>query len=299
MWVIWGVLSALLLGVYEVVKKVGVDHNAVIPVLFFSTVASSLVFLPLVFLSVFYPAFLQGTLFYVPTVSFHSHLLILLKSVIVVSSWLFGFFAVKNLPLTIVTPVRSTGPVWTLIGAIFLFGEHLSPGQWVGTIVTLFFFYLFSTAGKLEGINFFRNKWIWYIIICTLIGAVSGLYDKYIIHQVDRMAVQAYFCFYQVLILIPVVLFAWYPSRKKSTKFHWRWSIPAIGVLLVIADFLYFYSLSYSNSLISILSAVRRGGIVVTFVLGAFLFKERNIGLKSLYLLGIMVGIFILMMTSK
>ena len=123
-------------------------------------------------------------------------------TVIVVSSWIFAFHAMKNLPITIISPIRATGPIWTLIGAILIFQEHLNLMQWMGVAITLVFFYLLSTAGKLEGINFKRNIWIFCIIAATLLGAASGLFDKYILRRIDRLAVQAWFSFYQVVVML-------------------------------------------------------------------------------------------------
>lgn len=226
-------------------------------------------------------------------------MLIFLKSMIVVSSWVMAFYAVKNLPMTIVGPIRATGPVWTLLGAIVIFSEHLNAQQWVGVSITLFFFYMLSVAGKTEGINFSANKWVFLIMAGTFLGAVSGLYDKYLMRRVDRMAVQAWFSFYQVAILLPVLAISrWRLPRSERTPFQWRWTIPMIGVFLVVADYLYFNSLSYSDSLVSIVSSLRRGGVVISFVVGALVFREKNIVLKALYLAGIMVGILLISLAS-
>ena len=299
MWVILALASAIFLGFYDVFKKVSVNGNAVTPVLFLSTVASSILFLPLVFGSAFFPEALRSVHLYVPVVTLVEHGLILIKSIIVVASWVLAFNAVKHLPLTIVSPIRATGPFWTLLGAILIFQERLNFFQWVGVIITLFFFYMLSTAGKLEGINFTRNKWVFFIIGATLLGAASGLYDKFIIRRVDRLAVQAWFSFYQVVLLFPVMaLVRWRQPREQRSRFVWRWSVPAIGVFLVLADFLYFYSLSYEDSMISIVSALRRGGVVVAFATGALLFREYNIRRKGYYLAGIMAGILLITLAS-
>ena len=255
MWALSGLLSALFLGIYDIFKKTSLNTNAVIPVLFFSTLTSTIIFLPVVLGSQFYPETFTKIGLFSPSLSLVEHLQVVLKSVIVVSSWIMAFFAVKNLPVTIFAPIRSTGPLWTLIGALIIFQERLNILQWVGVILTLMFFYLFSTAGKLEGIEFRRNKWIYLIIGATILGAISSLYDKFIISHVNRIAVQAWFSFYQVAILLPVLAILWYPNRKKTTKFQWRWTIPLIGVTLVIADFLYFYALSFDGSMISMISA--------------------------------------------
>lgn len=298
MWVILALISSVLLGVYDIFKKSSLNGNAVLPVLFLSTLTSALLFLPLALLSYRFPEMIPQQLL-VPPVSAAWHGLIFLKSVIVVASWIFAFFAVKNLPITIVAPIRGTGPIWVLLGAIVVFHEQLNLLQWTGVLVTLLFFYLLSTAGKLEGIHFRSNKWVTFIVIGTLLGSASGLYDKFIMQRVDRMAVQAWFSFYQVAIMLPVLVVArWRFPKADREPFEWRWSIPAIGLFLVLADFVYFYSLSFDDSLISIVSALRRGGVVVTFVLGALIFHEKNIRKKGLYLAGILLGIILITIGS-
>lgn len=299
MWALAGLLSAFFLGIYDVFKKTSLNGNAVIPVLFFSTVTSSLLFLPVVIGSQFYPDFFSHIGMYSPTLSFAEHLQVLLKAFIVVSSWILAFFAIKHLPVTIYAPIRSTSPLWTLIGAIIIFQERLNYLQWIGVTLTLLFFYLFSTAGKREGIEFRKNKWIFLIIGATILGSISGLYDKFIISRIDRIAVQAWFSFYQVAILFPVLGILWYPKRKKNTPFKWRWAIPLIGVTLVIADFLYFYALSLEGSMISMIAALRRSAVLVTFTFGALLFKEQNLKQKGIYLLGILAGILLITLGSR
>ena len=150
-------------------------------------------------------------------------------------------------------------------------------------IVSLLAFYLLSVSGKKEGIKFSHNVWIWCIVGATITGAISGLYDKYLMQRMmfDRMTVQSWYNFYQVVMMGLMMLLIWYPTRKTSTPFQWRWSIPLISLFLVIADFAYFYSLSYQDALISIVSLVRRSGVVVSFIAGWLLFKEKNIKSKA------------------
>lgn len=295
MWVILALISAVLLGLYDVFKKLSLNHNAVLPVLFLSTVTAAVAVFPIVVGSVYFPDAFQSIHLYVPQISAREHGLILIKSVIVVSSWIFAFHAMKHLPITLISPIRATGPIWTLIGAILIFQERLNLMQWLGVAVTLVFFYLLSTAGKLEGISFRRNVWIFCIIAATLLGAASGLFDKFILRKIDRIAVQAWFSFYQVVVMLPAIaLFRWRKPKEDRPPFEWRWSIPLIAIFLLFADFAYFYSLSIPDSMISIVSALRRGGVLVAFVTGAILFRERNIRRKGLYLLGILAGILII-----
>ena len=298
MWLLLAIASSLFLGVYDIFKKMSVNNNAVLPVLLFATLTGALLFTPFIILS----TFIQGSPnynWYIPNASFYAHFLFFIKAVIVASSWILAYFAMKNLPITIVTPIRASSPVWTLLGAIIIFAERLTLWQWIGLIITLMAYYAFSLAGKKEGISFRKNRWVLFIILATLIGAASSLYDKYLTANFDRVAMQAWFSVYLVVVLLPIVLIFWYPRRKKLTPFRWHWAIPLIGTTLVVADFLYFYALSYQDSLISLISVIRRGSVVTSFFLGAAIFPgERNIIIKGSILIFILIGIGIIILGS-
>jgi Predicted membrane protein len=293
MWLVFAFASAFLLGCYEVNKKVSLAGNAVIPVLFFNTLVSSLLFIPFIILS-FGTSYLDGTLFYVPKVPLETHLAVLLKAIIVLLSWIFGYFGVKHLPLTIVGPIKATQPVLTLMGAMLIFGERLNLYQWIGVLLAIASFYLLSFAGKKEGIRFGHNKWIYFTILSITFGALSGLYDKHLMKTHDVMTVQVWFNVYQCVIMAIVTLALWYPRREKSTPFVWRWNIVLVSVFLTLADWIYFYALTDPDSMISIVSMVRRSNVIVTFLAGAIFFKEKNLKNKALDLLLVILGMMFL-----
>lgn len=299
MWLALAFISALLLGSYEVFKKVSLHENAVIPVLLVSVLFSCLTLSPFYLISVFSPETLKGTIFYVPQVDFHAHMQFIIKAVIVLTSWLFAYFALKHLPLSLASPIKATQPVWTVVGAMLIFGERLNIYQSAGVGVTLISFYLFSIAGKKEGISFRTNKWFWFIVMATLTGALSGLYDKYLMDKYDAMSVQVYYTFYQAIIMGLITIFLWAPTRHKTTPFKFKWAIFWISAFLVTADFVYFYALSLPGSMISVVSTIRRSGVVVPFLYGAFALKDKNIKLKVIDLIGVLIGMFLLYMGSK
>lgn len=298
MWVLLAFLSAFLLGCYEVNKKISLNGNAVIPVLFFNTLISSLLFLPFVVLSITTEV-LDGTLFYVPRVSLQVHFAVFVKAVIVLSSWIFGYFALKNLPLTITGPIKATQPVLTLVGAMLIFGERLNSYQWIGVAFAIVSFYMLSSSGKKEGIRFAHNKWIYFTVVSVVLGALSGLYDKHLMRGLDVMTVQVWFNVYQCLIMFFVLLFLWYPRRKETTPFQWRWSIIFISVFLCVADWIYFYALTYPDSMISVVSMIRRSNVLVTFAAGALFFHERNLKSKVIDLVFVFIGMVFLYLGTK
>lgn len=153
---------------------------------------------------------------YVPRASLEDHLKVLIKAVIVLSSWISGYFALKHLPLTITGPIKASQPVLTLLGAMLLFGERLNLFQWVGVLLSIASFYLLSSSGKKEGIHFAHNKWIFFTVLSILTGAMSGLYDKHLMRSMDVMTVQVWFNVYQCVIMSFILLFLWYPNRKRA-----------------------------------------------------------------------------------
>lgn len=274
------------------------NGNAVIPVLFFNTLISSLIFLPFILLS-YTTGLLDGSLFYVPVVSWQVHFAVFIKAVIVLSSWIFGYFALKNLPLTISGPIKATQPVLTLVGAMLIFGERLNLYQWMGVAFAVASFYMLSSSSKKEGIRFTHNKWIYYTVISVLLGALSGLYDKHLMRGLDVMTVQVWFNVYQCFIMSFILLFLWYPHRKETTPFEWRWNIPFISLFLCIADWVYFYALTDPDSMISIVSMIRRSNVLVTFAAGALFFHEKNLKSKVVDLVLVFIGMVFLYLGTK
>jgi transporter family protein len=293
MWLALAFLSAALLGLYDVSKKQALHGNAVIPVLFLNTLFSSLIFLPFILLSAMghVP---EGSMLYVHVCGWEVHKFVLLKSFIVLGSWLFGYFGMKHLPITIVGPINATRPVMVLLGALLLFGERLNGYQWVGVLLAMASFLLLSRSGKKEGINFRHNRWIYFVVLASLLGAVSALYDKFLMQRFDSMLVQSWFTVYQFFIMGVVLMVLWYPKRAQSTPFHWSWAIPLISVFLSVADFAYFTSLAQEGSLISVVSMVRRGSVVVSFLCGALLFREKNLRSKAVDLFLVLLGMLFL-----
>lgn len=299
MWLLLAFLSALLLGFYDVCKKQSLKDNAVLPVLFLNTAFSSLIFLPFILLSAFAPDVLGGTIFNVPVVGWDVHKFVIVKSFIVLSSWILGYFGMKYLPLTIVGPINATRPVMVLVGAMLIFGERLNLYQWVGVLLAVASFFMLSRSGKKEGIDFAHNKWIFFVVMAAVMGAVSGLYDKYLMTRFNPMVVQSWYNVYQVFIMCPILMLLWWPKRKLHTPFRWSWVIILISIFLSAADFVYFYALSYEDSMVSIVSMVRRSSVIVSFICGAAFLHEKNLKSKAVDLALVLVGMGFLYLGTR
>lgn len=296
MWLSLAFLSAALLGFYDVFKKRSLRDNAVIPVLFLNTLICSLIFVPLIVGSA--AGWIGcGSAFYIPTGGWDVHKYILVKSFIVLGSWLLGYVGMKHLPLTIVGPINATRPVMTLVGAMLVYGERLNGWQWAGVVLAVVSFLMLSRSGKKEGIRFAHDRWIYCIVGAALLGAVSGLYDKFLMAPateggvgLDKMAVQGWYNVYQCVMMAAMVALLWWPVRRRSAPFRWDATIPFISIFLTAADLAYFYALSQPGAMISVVSMVRRGSVVVSFLFAALVFKEKNLRAKAVDLALVLLG---------
>lgn len=297
MWMYLGLLSALFLGLHNLCKKHAVQGNAVLPVLLGTVFSGFLMLLPFYFTSLFFPEYTQEIGFYITPISWETHGFIFIKSMIMTASWILAYLALKHLPLTIVTPIRSAGPFFTFIGAILIYNEQPNATQWIGFMLIILSVLGYSKIGKKEGINFKKNKWIFAIIGATFLGASSGLYDKYLIQRLELnpQTLQFWFCSYTVLLLFTLLLVTWFPFPKKRASFSWRWSIVAVGILLQTADYFYFKALQDSEALIMLLSAIKRSQILIAVVVGGLVFKEKNKRKKLIPLAGILLGVFLIL----
>lgn len=297
MWLVLAFSSALVLGLYDVAKKQALRHNAVLLVLFFTTLLASLLFAPFIIISYLVPEVLEGSIWYVPRVALEVHGLIFVKSVIVLLAWLLGYMGLKHLPITLVGPINATRPVMVLVGAMLIFGERLNLYQWIGVGLAIASLFLLSRSGKKEGIDFVHDRWVLCIFGSAVLGAASGLYDKYLLTQLEPMLVQAWYNLYQVLIMCPVLYILW--QRKPGHEpMRWTWALVLVPTLLSIADFAYFMALTDSEAMISVVSMIRRGSVLVSFACGAILFGERNLRGKALDLLLILIGMVFLYLGS-
>jgi len=292
-WVVAILLSALFLGIYDLCTKYAVRANAVTPVLFFSTLTGALVWATLLLVDQLRPGLLPPML-----VTDHltgaQHLRLMLKSAIVSASWIGTYYAMKHLPLSLGAPIRATSPLFTLVGAVLILGERPTWLETVGVLTTLASFVGLSVAGAQEGVHFHKNKWVGFLIAGTLFGAVSSLYDKYLLGPLNFSVptVQCWFSIYLLAFFGPFAL-GWKLNLWPRNVFTWRWSIPFIALSLLVADYFYFTALKQPEALVAVVMSLRRASTLVAFAGGILIFRELN-GLKKLpAVIGILIGVIL------
>ena len=284
-------LSAAFLGCYDVTKKMAARGNAVPVVLLVSVIVGALIWLPLLIWSAVSPASVPLELLRVDPLSWAEHLMIIVKSVLVGASWTFALFALKHLPLSIAAPIRSTSPLWTITIAVLLFSERPSPTQWLGIGIVLGGFWMFSRVGYREGIHFTRNRWVGCMVVATILGALSSIYDKVLLQRmlISPGTLQAWFTVYLVPVMVPLAA-RWYCRERSQNRFEWRPAVFAISPLLLAADLVYFSALADPQALVSVVSTVRRCSVIVPFLFGVRALQEPNLRPKAVCITTILVG---------
>jgi len=290
-WIAAALFSALFLGVYELCTKHAVRNDAVLPVLFYSTLTGAVVWFALLGVDLVAPGTLPSSLVTDRLTGFQ-HLQLALKSGIVALSWIFTYFGLKHLPLSLGSPIRAMSPVVVLIGAVIILGERLTLLELLGVATTIGSFIGLSIAGRGEGVHFHRNKWVWFLVAGTVFGAMSALYDRYLLGKArfSVPTVQAWFSIYLLVFFTPFMI-GWQRRWWPRNEFHWRWSIPSIALALLVADYIYFSALTHPEALVSLVMSLRRGSTLVAFAGGLLFFGERSDWAKTLAVLGILVGI--------
>lgn len=302
-WVILSLISAVLLGFYDIFKKSTVVNNAIIPVLFYSTMISALIFLPFILISWICPeVFAEGfrNIFYIESLSWRQHLLIFGKTALILASWMFSYSAMKNLPITVVGPVNQLRPAISLVLLFIIFREHLNGTQWSGVVLALVSFWLMGRSGKKEGIQFKTNKWVYMLLASALLVALSGVYDKFLLSKenISPATIQAWYTVYDFL-MMAVLFFAFWRPKRKEMPFEWRWGIAAMAVFVTIADVIYLSGLAQEAAVIVLIPLILYGvRLVVSFFYGVFFFREKNIRSKIVPLLMVLAALLFMCVKS-
>ena len=281
MWIWLTLFSAILLGSYDIVKKQAVKSNSVLWVLFGATALSTLFLTP----------------FFSPGPP-EDHLRLMAKAVLVSLSWISGLIAIKLLPLTTVSTIKASRPMFVVLFSLIIFQEKLNLLQWAGVLLVIAALLLLGRSSKKEGVTFTSNKGLAWMVVSVLTGVASALYDKHILGLMEPLFVQSWTNLYISIILALVLLADRLRDRKGVRKFQWDWKLLLIAVLITGSDMLYFFAVSEEGALLSVISITRRSSVLITFLGGALVFKENNIRDKFIDMVIMLAGVIMLLFSS-
>ena len=269
MWLYLAFASALLLGGYDVAKKIALKKNGVMWVLFSISALSTLILVPW-----FKAADAPG-----------EYMLLVPKAFLVTISWISGLYGMKYLPLTTVSIIKASRPAFVIVLSILLFAERLSPLQWCAVALVLASLLLLGRSSRDTG-NASASVRGWLCMgLSVLSGVASALYDKYAVTQMDPVFVLCWSNLFIAVLMGLVLAFQSLREGEGRQRFKADPMLLVAAVVIVGADALYFIALSQEGSMLSIISLVRRFSILVTFAISALIFKEKNLRSKALPLL--------------
>ena len=150
-----------------------------------------------------------------------------------------------------------------------------------------------NRSGKLEGIQFKSNRWVYMLLGSAVLVAFSGVYDKFLLSKesISPATIQAWYTIYDFLMMTVLFFAIWYP-RRKAQPFEWRWGIVAMAVFVTVADVIYLTGLKQDAAVVVLIPLILYGvRLIVSFVYGIFGFKEQNIRSKIIPLLMVLAAL--------
>lgn len=285
-------VAGVLLGCWDILKKQALKKQNVISVLMLYTIIA--------FLLVVCNAKVASY------ITREALILLGIKSGIVFMSWLLMFVALQNLPISVITPFNTMTPICSIFLGILVLGERLELIQWLGIAIMFSAYYFIGKVGRFEVRYIFKNKYFYCMIGGTMLNAVSSLIDKISVQKVTEhieglgletsaSGIIVQFWFLAFMAVLYIVAFLWQKYiGKKEISIKWDWTIAVMGLLIVVADRIYFTALNMPNTPISIAMPLRSVSIVMSVLLGGMIFKEAHLKKKLMCTLILLGGILLL-----
>lgn len=283
MYIVLSLISGILLGFFYIAKKQVLKNNDVIAVLATYTVINLLI----------------NLIDYKIAFEIDKKILIyiFIKAVIIYIGWILSGKAIKELPLSISSPLGILSPVFTVIIGILILHEKLGYSQIAGVLIIFAGYYFIGKVGKEEVNDIFKNKYVYYMAIAMSIGAISATIDKVLLKEVKVEQLQFWFYLFMAVLYVITILIMNGINKYKNKpliKFEFTYMIVVVSVLLYLADKIYFYAVKLPDSSISIVMPLRYVSIIISTIVGGIIFKEQNISLKFKYMIGIAIGIILI-----
>lgn len=275
------IIYAVLIGFYNVFKKLSLKRSSESVILVMFTTVSFL-------LSMIWIPF--GIAIPIKFVAIFA-----LKGFLLALSWYFTLKVLKDADLSLVSTTNILSIVLTFIFGIILFQESVGVLKIIGSVlvvagITLINLINRGSKGSIKALQFFL------LISCALITTTSHIIDKFTSDNLQPHQVQFWF-------LLFVCLFSWIfflieCKKQKSflinisdLKNYW---IYLVGLFLFVGDFLLFLAYQVPNSQMTTISVISKFKVVVSVFAGILVFKEKNICKKILLTLLVILGVVLI-----
>lgn len=308
MWLLFSFVSATIVGIRDFFKKKVLTGSDILLVLCLVTLFSAFLFLPFILMSRCTDG-LNGSFFYVPEGTLPLHLCSLVKCLLLIACWLCSYDGIKHLPLTVSGIIAAFGPVETVLAAMLIYGESLNGLQWTGVLISTGSLMAVCWNGKDASSGVVCDRHFWMMLLSTLFSAAAALWDKFAMGRPEDgglglsvMFVQCWYNIYQALLLILLLFYIYRDkTREAREKMRWTWlgGVFMVSLCEVAADLLYDAALQLPGCLVSIMAMIRRGSVIVSFLLGAVVLREPHIRKRILDLVLVLAGMLLLYWGSR
>lgn len=279
MYIFLALASAIILGFYEVLKKVSLRKSSIYETLFFYCLCAFLVSLVFIVDAV--------------SVSLMDVVFILLKSGIIVFNWLLVMKCMEKLDVAIVVGFGLLNTILVIFASSILFKEQIT---WLH-FVSLFFIsigiVLITLLDRKENKKEVTNHYHYIILLVfsSVLGTCSALLDKYLINirNVETGAILFWF-----MLFLSIVYGGIYVAKNK--KIEWKklkinYFLILTGISIALSDMVYYSAIGSSGAQISIISISRKCSVIVATILASVFLKEKHLLKKLAILLIMLIGI--------
>ena len=283
-WILLVLFYGVVKGARDVIKKLALNKNTVMEVLFVYTFIAFLFCIPTAG-EAFMP--MPGKYFF----------LIFIKSLVIFFAWILSFKALDNIPISVYGVIDLSRIIFSTLFGLLVLKEGVTLNQTIGFVFIisgLLFLKIYpSLKAKKDG-SFVKEeistKYVVMVLISCILNATSGCLDKLYMRDLNSSQLQ----FWYMLYLTALYGLYFVIRRIKISSTIWKNGyIWAMSILFFLGDKALFIANENPSSKISIMTLLKQSACIVSIFAGKIIFKEKNIGYK-LFCAGIIVlGIFI------
>ena len=271
-WIVFSILCAMFKGFYECSKKKAIEENSIYEVLAWFSLISFLL------LALTTKIVWQIDLLYI--------FFILIKSLFVVGSWIFGLYALKRMSISLYSIFSLLKIIFSIILGIVFLGEEITITTLIGIIIVLFGMFLVNNISNNKGKSDVSLKIILILILSCLFAAISGFIDKKILVYVTNKQLQFWFLLFLTVIYWVILIIRNKGIKKiKIGDIDKNYWIPIMALFFVVGDKFWFMANEDPTSKLTLMTIINQSAIIEIIILGKFFFKEEKI-LKKLSLQG-------------
>jgi len=283
-WIPLVLLYGLLKGGREIAKKKAMTKNSVMEVLFVYTLMSFVFVLP----QAGQAGGMEGRFFFY----------IALKSFVMFLAWLFGFYSLKKMPVSLYGVLSLSRVLFASFSGIIFLHEPVSAFQLTGLLIVCAGLLLLKVPARKQPAateNSLENSsqtispiYIILAFMSCILNSVSGFMDKVLMKDVTSSQLQFWYMLFLILYYTIYVLVRRIKINPSVFKNGWVW---ALAIMFVIGDKALFIANGMPQSRITIMTLIKQSSCLVTILGGKIFFKEDRILYRLFCALIILCGI--------